>query len=87
MDNIEHKIDIITRQTNYTREEASDKLKVFEFNELEVIKEYFGIKEKKPDNRVASLNQEIYKQIRYRLDGSMRDFNMRVEKGEARNML
>jgi hypothetical protein len=41
--------------------------------------------QKKPEP-VKSLNQEIYKQLRHRLDKNMRNYNERVEKGEARKL-
>jgi hypothetical protein len=33
-----------------------------------------------------TLNQEIYTQLRHRLDSNMRDYNNRIEKGEARKL-
>ena len=56
------------------------------FDELKVIRCYFGIPEKinKP---IKTLNQEIYKQIRYRLDSNMRDYHERVEKGDAKKVM
>ena len=77
MDSIDQKISIIMRQTDYSREVALEKLQVFDFNEINVIKDYVGIKEK-PTNKVTSVNQEIYKQIRNRLNTAMRDYNNRV---------
>lgn len=72
------------RQTNYSREIATEKLKVFEYNEIQVIKDYFGIKDTKTtDKPIKSVNQEIYKQLRNHLNTAMRDYQTRVEKGEA----
>ena len=83
---IEDKVQKILRQTDYTDEQAREKLKEFNFDELAAIKAYLGISEKrKPE--VTSINQEIFKQIRYRLDSNMRDYHKRVEKGEAKQML
>jgi hypothetical protein len=42
-----------------------------------------------PDKKAApvkSVNQEIYKQLRHRLDSNMRNYQERVEKGEARKL-
>jgi hypothetical protein len=83
---IDDKIQKILRQTDYTEEETREKLKKFNFNEISVIKAYFGINEKKP-KQVNSINQEIYRQLRYKLDSNMRDYNQRVEKGEAKQLL
>ena len=82
---IPEKIQIILRQTNYTPEEANEKLKEYNFNEIAVIKAYLGIVDKKKIMQ-KTLNQEIYTQLRYRLDSNMRDYNKRVEKGEARKL-
>jgi len=41
-------IEFICRQTNYTKEEAEQKMLVHN-DPLKVIKEYMGIKDKKPD--------------------------------------
>ena len=67
------KISLIMRQTNYTEEETIKKLAEFENNEIKVIKNYMGITEKK--DVIKSINQEIYKQLRYKLDSSIRSYN------------
>jgi len=82
---IPEKIQIILRQTNYTHEEANEKLKEYSFNEIAVIKAYLGIVDKKKIMQ-KTLNQEIYTQLRYRLDTNMRDYNTRVENGKARKL-
>jgi hypothetical protein len=84
-DKIEEKIELILRQTDYTKEKALEKLKENSFDELKVIRSYFGIADKvtKP---IQSINQESYKQIRYKLDSNMRDYQERVEKGEAKKI-
>jgi hypothetical protein len=84
-DKIDEKIQLILRQTDYTEEKADEKLKLFHYDELAVIRDYFGIPEKKRPE-VKSVNQEIYKQLRNRLDSNMRDYKIRVSKGEARNL-
>jgi Holliday junction resolvasome RuvABC endonuclease subunit len=83
---IEDKIPKILRQTDYTEEQAREKLKEYNFDELAVIKAYLGIGQKNKE-QVTSINQEIFKQIRYRLDSNMRDYHKRVERGEAKKML
>jgi len=83
---IEDKVQKILRQTDYTDELAREKLKENNYDEVATIKAYLGISEKSKPG-VTSINQEIFKQIRYRLDSNMRDYHKRVEKGEAKNML
>ena len=61
-------------QTTYTREEAIEWLKVFEGDFIKVIKNYMGINDQKETKKIKSINQEIYKQIRIKLDSSMKDY-------------
>jgi hypothetical protein len=70
-------IQIIMNQTNYTSEEAYEKLVIHNFDKIKVIKEYMGIP-LNIDNKtkpLKSINQEIYKQIRKELDISMNAYN------------
>ena len=76
---IVEKVGIITRQTDYTEESAREKLFAANMDHIKVIKEYFGIAEKKAPE-IKSVQQQIYKEIRYKLDDSMRDFNSKQEK-------
>ena len=65
---------IVSRQTNYTLDEIKDKLIEYNYVYTDVIREYMGIKKEKPQP-IKSLNQEIYKQIRIKLDEATREFN------------
>jgi hypothetical protein len=67
-------VQMVLRQTNYTENEAKDKLKEFNNDVILVIKSYFGITEKKAPEKVRSVNQEIYKQFRLKLDSSMKEY-------------
>ena len=78
-------IQIIIRQTDYTEEIAREKLLENKYDTILVIKKYMGFDDKKPDT-IKSVNQEIYKQLRHRLDGNMRNYQERVEKGEAKKL-
>lgn len=80
-DKIAEKIQIILRQTDYTEDMALEKLKEHNFDEIATIKSFFGITDKK-QSRVKSVNQEIYKQLRSRLDKSMNEFRIRKEEEE-----
>jgi septum formation topological specificity factor MinE len=59
-------IQLIMRQTNYTEEESLNKLIEFNYDVLKTIKSYFNIGEKK--EKVLSVNQEIYKHLRVKLN-------------------
>jgi hypothetical protein len=80
---IENKIQMILRQTDYTEEITREKLKEYNYDHILVIKSYFGISEKKIPV-AESVNQEIYKQMRYKLDGVIRDYNFRKENNNTK---
>lgn len=86
-DKIDGKIQIVMRQTDYTEEKAREKLGEFSFDEMAVIRDYFGIYKKKTPEKISSVNQEIYKQLRGHLDGAMRNYRERVDKGEANKII
>jgi hypothetical protein len=85
-DQIDTKVQLILRQTNYTDDIAREKLGQFNFDEMVVIRDYFGITEKK-SLPIKSVNQAIYKQLRGHLDGAMKDYRDRVNKGEAKKIV
>jgi hypothetical protein len=62
-------IQIIMRQTDYTEEVARKKLVENNFDTIIVIKKYMGLNDKKPET-IKSVNQEIYKQLRYKLNNN-----------------
>ena len=72
-------IALIKSQTNYTDDEAKEKLKKWEGNYMNVIKEYlnpnFNIKMEKKDNR--SVNQKMMGEIRGFMDTVTMDFEKR----------
>ena len=73
---IENKVQMIL--TDYTKEEALQKLLEYNYDSILVIKNFLGIPEKKP-TPIISVNQEIYRQLRSKLDDSMRDYQTKVE--------
>jgi hypothetical protein len=62
-------IQIIMRQTDYTEEVAREKLIENKYDTILVIKKYMGLDDKKPET-IKSVNQEIYKQLRYKLNSN-----------------
>ena len=76
-DDIEQHVEKVMIQTNYTADEAREKLKLFNCDYMRVIKDYMGIPEQNKTQKVKSINQEIYKQIRTTLDSSMREYRER----------
>jgi hypothetical protein len=85
-DQIDGKIQIVMTQTDYTEIKAREKLAEFKFDEISVIRDYFGITEKKEPSKISSVNQEIYKQLRGHLDGAMKNYRERVDKDGNNNI-
>lgn len=70
----QEKINIILRQTNFTEQDAREKLLENNGDHIKTIKMYLGIQDKK-EKKLASVNQEIYRQLRHKMDNSVRDYN------------
>jgi hypothetical protein len=66
----------VMSQTNYTYEVAKQQLLLFNNDYIKVIKDYMGISDKKDNSnqKITSVNQEIFRQIRHKLDSSMKDY-------------
>jgi hypothetical protein len=69
-------IQMILRQTDYDEDLAREKLIYFSGDHIKVIKQYMGISDKN-DVVKKTLNQEIYRQLRSKLDGSMKAYNVK----------
>ena len=63
---LEERIQLVMRQTDYTQEVAREKLTAHNYDAIKCIKAYMGITEKKTPTQV-SLNQQIYRQLRTQL--------------------
>ena len=79
---LQEKIQVIMRQTDYNEETAKEKLIESGYDHLAVIKIFLGIPDKK-EQPVKNLNQERYRQIRYKLDANMREYNQRKDTEQA----
>jgi hypothetical protein len=64
----------VMAQTNYDEKTALIKLSECGFSVIQVLRDYMGIPSVKQVTKIKSVNQEIYKQIRYTLDSSMREY-------------
>lgn len=62
------KIGIIRGQTNYTEEECVSLLEQHNGDYISIIKIYMGIPIAKKEPPIKSVNQEIYKQLRKKMD-------------------
>ena len=67
------KLAIIRGQTNYTEVECVRLLEEYKGDYICVIKKYMGIPIDKKEPPIKSVNQEIYKQFRHKLD--IQEFN------------
>jgi len=72
------KVALVMRQTGYTEEVAKQKLLDYNNDITKVIKDYLGITEKKAPP-MKSLNQEIYYQLRSKLNDSIKTYNLQQE--------
>jgi hypothetical protein len=77
-EHMKNNIAIVQRQTNYTVVQAREKLLEKDGNYVHVIEEFMGIN-KKETKKNPSLQQEIYKQIRVRMDDSIKNYNKKQE--------
>jgi len=73
-DDLSQHVKKVMSQTNYTEEEAKEKLRIFNCDYMRVIRDYMGIPELKEERKVKSVNQEIFRQIRKKLDNSMKEY-------------
>jgi hypothetical protein len=80
---IKEHIRIICGQTDLTEDEALVKLHEYNFDYIKVIRNHLGL-DKIKDIKIVSVNQEIYKQLRLKLDATVDDFNKRKENNETR---
>lgn len=77
---LEEKINLVRRQTNYTYEESKSKLIENNYDPIVVVKQYIGVKDKNIlDYKTKSLNQEIYRQLRDKLNTGIKDYNIKVQ--------
>jgi len=65
-DEIEEKIGILMRQTDYNEETAEKMLEKHNYDVTKCIKEYLGVPEKK-ETKKMSINQQIYTELRKQL--------------------
>ena len=81
--NLDNLVQIIINQTNYDEEKAKDKLKEWEGDHINVIKEYLNpdFRNKKVDGKKKSVNQQMMSQIRNFMDNISNEHQKRKEKG------
>lgn len=71
---IQEKIQIIMRQTDYSNEEARNELEKHNFNIMKTLSSFMNPKKRESENvKQKSVNQQIYSQIRNYLDNGVTD--------------
>lgn len=73
-------INMICRQTDYSKDEAKEKLEKYNYNYQLVLNEYFGIEEKPTKDKTT--NQMIYGEIRNLMDTGAKKFRIEQEKSK-----
>ena len=76
-----HVLGLILRQTDYTEEEAKIQLEKYNYNYLELLKDYMGI-EKKKEEMCATPNQERYRLIREAMDDKEEKYRQKKKQEE-----
>jgi len=66
-DEIDERVQIVMRQTDYTTEHAKSALQKHNYDTMSCIREYLGVPEKKTQSKPVSINQQIYREIRHKL--------------------
>jgi hypothetical protein len=77
--NLNELVQKVKRQTTLGEEEIKSQLKENNNDYMKVIKNHFSVPEKE-EEEIVSINQEIYKQIRHKMDNIMKDYNEKKTK-------
>ena len=79
---LEEKIQMILRQTDYNEEQVREKMIELNGDHMAIIKSFLGISEKK-EEPIKTINQEIFRQIRFKLNSSMSEYNQRKQSDKS----
>ena len=77
-------IEMILRQTNYSYDEAKNKLKEYNNDFMKVIREGNGVV-KTTDNKTLTINQGIYKELREFMDDASATYRQNQELEQETN--
>jgi len=73
-------VNMICRQTDYSEDEAKERLEKYNYNYQLVLNDFFNIKENPKENKTT--NQAIYGEIRNLMDTSARNFREQQERSK-----
>ena len=79
--NLNELIEKVKRQTTLNEEDIKSQLEINNYDYMKVIMNHFNIQKK--EEKILSVNQEIYKQIRKKMDSIMIEYN---EKQSSKQM-
>tara|TARA_E500000178_G_C16572583_1_gene552361 strand:+ start:102 stop:446 length:345 start_codon:yes stop_codon:yes gene_type:complete len=78
--------DILMRQTEYSEEEAVNKLEEYQYNIKNILNEYYNIIEK-PKKTSKSVNQQTYTEIRNMMDTASANYRLTKELNERKEKI
>tara|TARA_Y100000389_G_C16972530_1_gene276391 strand:- start:19 stop:405 length:387 start_codon:yes stop_codon:yes gene_type:complete len=73
-------VNMICRQTDYSEDEAKERLEKYNYNYQLVLNDFFNIKENPKENKTT--NQSIYGEIRNLMDTGARKFREQQERSK-----
>ena len=74
-------IELVCRQTKYTKEEASAKLETTGYDYMQVLRTYLGVTEEQA-KKPLSLNQSMFKEFRNFLDEQANAYQERLQQAQ-----
>ena len=78
-EDIQNLKEIVMRQTDYSEEQALEKLKQHNNDIMSIVREYMGVSAITKKNELKSVNQQIYKEIRTLMDDAAASYKMKKE--------
>jgi len=75
-------VELVVRQTDYNQEKAKSELERYDYNYLNLLKDYMGVKDK-TENVCVTSNQERYRLIRETMDNVEENYLKKKELGET----
>tara|TARA_B100000902_G_C27210855_1_gene864276 strand:- start:333 stop:743 length:411 start_codon:yes stop_codon:yes gene_type:complete len=79
--------DVVMRQTEYTEEQAINKLQEYKYDVIAVVRDFMGINTNKIEAPVKSVNQQIYGEIRNMMDDAASKYRIKKEIDEKRELI
>jgi len=78
-EDIQNLKEIVMRQTDYSQEQALEKLKQHNNDIMSIVREYMGVSAITKKNELKSVNQQIYKEIRTLMDDAAASYKIKKE--------